>query len=164
MNELNSIFDRQVFTFADRAKVVGLGFSACLLWITFIRFILFHVSPLDGYMEAEVETPLHIFFFSVIVAPLWEELAFRVGPLTFARGLQSNTNDKSVLIGVTIMASAIFGWGHGFGPISILIQGVMGFIFACVYIKNGYHYWSSVILHATWNFMVCFGLPFFVHN
>lgn len=86
------------------------------------------------------------FFFGCVFAPLWEELAFRVIPIQIARGF----GDK-FLIPVIFLSSLIFGWGHGNGPVSLLIQGVGGLILACTYVKTKYNYWVVVAMHSAWN-------------
>jgi hypothetical protein len=127
----------------DKVKNVAAGFLIHLVWV----FII--ITPFFGWLFSvgQFETPLKaIFFFSCILAPLWEELAFRVIPITIAKEY-----GKQYILPVVILSSLIFGWGHGMGPISLLIQGVMGFVMAIVYIKNNYSYWSSVALHSMWN-------------
>lgn len=99
---------------------------------------------------------LYLFIFSIIVAPLWEELAFRVAPFKIAKIF-----GDAALLPVLILSTCLFGWGHGYGPVSLLNQGTTGLIFAMVYLKNGYSYWSSVSLHALWNLMVIYFLPYY---
>jgi membrane protease YdiL (CAAX protease family) len=107
--------------------------------------------PVPDFGGADESSPsviflLFTFFFAVIWAPLWEELVFRHAPALLAKAL-----GEKFLLPIMIISSALFGWGHGNGPESLLIQGVMGFILFYIYIKNGYSYWSSVTLHALWN-------------
>lgn len=133
-------------------KFVIFAFVLLLLWMTGITHLLHFLNPPPPpsnfpSFDFSVDPPLaYILFLMCIVAPLWEELAFRHGP-----GLIVKAMGKEVMLPVMIISSAIFGWGHGHGPESILRQGVMGFIFFSLYIKNNYSYWSSVLLHALWN-------------
>lgn len=92
---------------------------------------------------------LRAFVFGVVLAPLWEELAFRYVPVTVAQKI-----NKELVLPVIVLSSILFGWGHGMGPISLLIQGVGGFILSCLYIKNNNSYWSCVLVHALWNVIV----------
>lgn len=91
------------------------------------------------------------FFLAVIMAPLWEEIVFRKFPLDFVKG------KDHLMISMMLFSSVIFGLGH-YGVPSLLIQGVGGFIIACIYVKNGYSYWSAVALHALWNLSLTLGL------
>jgi hypothetical protein len=155
-------------TFLGKLRNIGLAFTICLFWVAFIEWFIttiYHIGSPYGSQLVPFEPPskLHEFFFACIVAPLWEELAFRHAPLQIGKRL-STTFGTEVVIPMVYISSAIFGWAHGQGAVSILIQGVMGFIFALVYLKNGYSYKSSVLLHAMWNFMVMFGLPYFVNG
>lgn len=97
------------------------------------------------------ETLIHALFFKCVSAPLWEEVVFRYFPLFLVSKLS-----KDYKIPVILASSAIFGLCHG-SVTNIWVQGVIGLVLASVYIKNGYHYWSSVILHFLWNYMVLFG-------
>jgi membrane protease YdiL (CAAX protease family) len=83
-------------------------------------------------------------FFTLIFAPCLEEFVFRVGFIGLVK------DKPNLLFPVIILSSALFGWLHG-GAENWLVQGVMGFILACVYVKNGYSYWSVVLLHFLWN-------------
>lgn len=130
-----------------------------VLWLFLFQKVLFPIlgswNEMDGSFE---ETKIGAFFFTVILAPLWEELAWRHAPILIARQFKKHLN-LDVLWPIVIISSIHFGWGHGHGPISLLMQGVGGFALSYVYIKNGYSYWSSVAAHALWNLTVAFLLP-----
>ncbi len=135
----------------DRSRNIALGFVIILFWVVGMQAFL--SLFIEGYPTFVPRTPdftFARFFFSCIRAPLWEELAFRVAPLTIAKTL----NPKSI-VPVVILSSIVFGLGHGYGTISLLFQGVMGLIFAWIYLKNGYNYLSAVSIHFLWNFF-CF--------
>lgn len=144
MNKRNALF--------EKAKFILIGYAITVLWILLISLGLKHILIFD------YPTPLGIFFFSCILAPLWEELAFRHAPIQIAKGLYKAL-DVDFTIPIVIISSAIFGWGHGHGPISILMQGVGGLVLSFVYIKNGYSYWSSVIVHFLWNLTMGYLIP-----
>ena len=84
-----------------------------------------------------------------IYAPIVEEFIFRVGPISLVK------DKPKLMFPVVILSSALFGWLH-YGAASLPIQGVLGVVLAAIYIKNGYSYWSSVLLHAMWNAYVIF--------
>lgn len=143
-----------------KIKNVFAGFTLCLLWIMFVKFLINNLYGLP-ILQIDPEYPpkiQYMFFWGVIAAPLWEEAAYRYFPMKIAQKF-----GEDMIVPILIASSLIFGWGHGMGFISIMMQGVCGFIMGCVYIKNGMSYLSSVALHALWNFQVEFGLPYFLN-
>ena len=131
----------------DQIKNIVFAFAIMLAWFYLITtFLDFLATPSAQFEQVP---PKFAFFFSCIAAPAWEEMAFRWLPITIAKGFH-----KKFIFPIVILSSLIFGWGHGFGPVSLLIQGVMGFILSCLYLKNG-NIWSSMALHSMWN-MFCF--------
>lgn len=131
--------------FGKLLNILG-GFAFILVW-TFCMSRIFY-GPL---VQFGFDYTWYILLLSCVVAPLWEEVAFRVIPLKLI------AKSQDAIVPVMVASSMIFGYLHG-GPINILFQGVMGFVMACVYVKNGYSYWSSVLLHAIWNFSVITGV------
>lgn len=111
-----------------------------------------------------------LFFVACILAPLWEEVAFRVVPILWAE-IHSLKQKDIVLPGNSVaggksgflfwtccLSSIIFGLGHG-SIINLLFQGVSGLTFSWLYHKNNDSYWSVFAAHSLWNFMIIFGLP-----
>lgn len=143
--------------FYGRIKNIALGFIVMVIWlhiiIPFFNFVE-PPEPPDPFFIVPKETFIHILVFGVISAALWEEVVFRWFPLYLTKKL---SNDYK--IPVILATSAIFGYIHG-GPWHVWVQGVSGLVLACVYIKNGYHYWSAVILHGIWNYMCFFSFHF----
>lgn len=90
-----------------------------------------------------------------IAAPLWEEFLFRKLPLDFV----GKWGNDDLLLQTVFASSLLFGLVHG-GPFSVFIQGVGGLLFAFLYVKNGYSYWSTVIAHFLWNFIIMFWFPY----
>lgn len=92
-------------------------------------------------------------FYSVICAPIFEEIMFRHGPLYAVKEFTDQNTAKGLnLTTLTVLVSSIiFGLMHGRGTDSILIQGFAGLGFAIVYLRNGYSYWSAVLAHALYN-------------
>lgn len=137
--------------FLDKIKNVVFAFFICLVWVFSIDALLkYLVDPSTQFYKAPIK---YTFFMSCIWAAIWEEIGFRWLPITIARGF----NDKMVFP-VILMSSLIFGWGHGYGPTSLLIQGVMGLILSAVYLKNG-NIVYSMVLHSGWNTFCLFVLP-----
>ncbi len=114
-----------------------------------------------------------VFFLACVLAPLWEEVAFRVFPIFLARKLTPNEPIEwcassgadrgrlSFLFWACCFSSIIFGLMHG-SVINILFQGMGGFLFSWLYLKNNCSYWSAVAAHGLWNFMVIFGFRIWV--
>lgn len=136
--------------------IIGAGFAIITLWIAGVHY---GVESLVTYTVFGMSfTKFGTFFFSCIVAPLWEELAFRHAPLQIAKKM-GKAHKKNYIMPVVIISSALFGWGHGEGAMSILNQGVMGAVLCYVYLKNGYSFWSSTAVHFLWNFSLMFIFP-----
>lgn len=79
-----------------------------------------------------------------VIAPLWEEAAYRYGPLTIAKAL-----GKDFVQPTAVMVSLFFGWGHDLGISGIIYQGVFGLFLSYLFIEKGYKH--SVLLHSLWN-------------
>jgi membrane protease YdiL (CAAX protease family) len=88
-----------------------------------------------------------IFVLTCIFAPLIEELFFRA-PLGVIRHIQI----PGLMTFSIFFSSVLFAIGHILGSLSVPMQGVAGLLFCYVYIKNGYSYVSSVLMHFIINF------------
>lgn len=179
-------------------KNVCAAFTVVLMWTIFITMVLATVGGVganeirtllsakiySGTMSAGAQvSPLMGFFMACIVAPLWEELAFRYAPLALAvsweimlvrvfsrnnqraRGVEYNYDcahlyghlkGTGFILPAMLLSSIVFGLVHG-GVMNIMYQGVSGFVLAWLMIKGGY--WPAVIAHSIWNFMLMFGMP-----
>jgi membrane protease YdiL (CAAX protease family) len=159
------LFSSPKTTFLGRAKNILAAYAFCFFWVFVISavwFALLTKGPDYPFGQLFLDDKPKLFFELVsgcVIAPLWEELAYRFGPIQLGKALGQNA-----IIPIVAMASMAFGWGHGYGQYGILVQGVMGILFSIVYIKNGFHYLSSVILHALWNFSVMFFIPYFFQS
>jgi membrane protease YdiL (CAAX protease family) len=151
-------------TVFGKIRNIGFVFTINIIWICLILTFLHKIDPdsiitvFPQRMDIE-DTPTSLFFFACIVAPIWEEAAFRYAPITIAKNF-----GEQYLLPVIVISSVLFGWGHGFGPVSLLIQGVAGFLFSLLYIKNNYSYISTVISHFLWNLIWIFLIPSLVGN
>jgi hypothetical protein len=181
-NDLWKFFDfSKTHTVSSKILNVFAIFSLDLVYLFFFLLFLTRIANYDSEQIRNIMTPLSVsmasgplpfslmnnplwlFFLACVMAPLWEEFCFRLAPIRLAQlltGIAKNTGAQMSIVGITAVAFAIwFGWCHGYGVISILIQGVGGLFFAWIYLKNNNSYWSCVAAHAIWNFMVIFGLP-----
>ena len=95
------------------------------------------------------------FLTACFLAPLWEESVFRYAPIRFAQFCDTLVGKPWMLLPIVFMSSIIFGILHG-SVINIIFQGVGGLMLCWIYLKNGNSYWSVVIAHAVWNFLIIF--------
>ncbi len=169
---VNHLLTGQATSVGERIKNIAMVFVLNVLWVILLTYFLkwLHSGgeiifvPAEQIAEGFRLVPIYVppvkweIFFACILAPLWEELAFRYAPYKIAQNLDlrlGNTNSE-ILLPVIAISTIMFGWGHGEGPISILVQGVAGIGLTYTYIKNGFNYWSSVGLHCMWNSMCVF--------
>lgn len=126
-----------------------ISYFACIL----VLFFYTNIVEILGYPYEieinELETRKHYLFYSLIFAPLWEELAFRYAPIELAKSISK----KAVFPTITI-SSIFFGWMHHNNPESVMLQGSLGFILSWLYLKNGLPW--SIFLHFLYNFTVIF--------
>ncbi|HSE35488.1 MAG TPA: CPBP family intramembrane glutamic endopeptidase [Candidatus Paceibacterota bacterium] len=141
-------------------------FLDCLFWLfiytSIVGIFLTHSSTelpsskaLEGFVQ---DHPVRLFVALPFLAAA-EELLFRLPLIVFIK----RNSSVGVLAAATITLSIIFGLGHG-GWIGVPMQGVMGLIFCCVFLKcGGLHkkygkaFLSSTVVHFSYNF-ISFGL------
>ncbi|MDD5251151.1 MAG: CPBP family intramembrane metalloprotease [Patescibacteria group bacterium] len=103
---------------------------------------------LNAGAEPQIELFLAICLISV--TPLTEEALFRLMPLTLVEGLSA----KKVRAVAIAVCGIGFGMAHGH-PLACMIQGVLGLIFAWLYLRNSHSqlaaYLSCVVAHAAYN-------------
>lgn len=151
LDKLKKWLFKKAETGLDKVMITCGLFLVNMLWLLGMVKFLTYINEV-GYEDARIPA----FFYACIMAPLWEELAFRVIPISIARKF-----GEQFIIPVVILSSLIFGWGHGNGTNSLLIQGVGGLLLSVVYIKTNYNYWCSVAMHFAWNFWIIFLTPTF---
>lgn len=153
------LFSNPALKLRDKIFNILAAFGINLLWIIFIQFLLNYMYGYNVFQIGPFFPPppssLFIFFSACIFAPFFEEALFRYAPISIVRSY----GEKKILP-MIVITSAIFGWVHGHGMYSILVQGVGGFILSCLYIKNNYSYLSSVAAHFLWNLSVIYLLHF----
>ena len=132
-------------------KIASVGFLAILAWYFVVRELL-GLLQITLHTSSSSEPPFYVMFLrGCVIAPLWEELAFRYAPIKIAHALNISGDRYSnpLLLPIIIISSVIFGFGHGGGISSLMIQGVMGVIMSWVFVKGGYK--EAVLTHAGWN-------------
>jgi membrane protease YdiL (CAAX protease family) len=136
----------------DKLKNITLGLVAALLYVMFANQVLGWAGLYGHPWRITPTVPeLGHLFWACILAPVWEELAFRYAPLELSKKFEGT------LLPVVAISSILFGYQHG-GVGGIMIQGVLGAIFCWVYVKNGYSLLSSMTLHSLWNLFCAFFL------
>jgi membrane protease YdiL (CAAX protease family) len=144
---------------------IALGFIFLMIWTWLVLKFYKWLFTTEGYtlgidlfdqffVKPKFKHQFAIdFFFGCLIAPLIEEVLFRHLPLQIIKA----TGKDRLLIPTILFTSIVFGLMHQ-GSISILIQGVAGFIMSVLYLRNNYSYWSSVCLHFLWNTMLLISL------
>jgi len=136
---------------------IAAGLSIFIVAITVS--ILTQLVPYFDTKLAVKNIPLNQIIRGLTIAPLGEELIFRLIPISLFSVLLKNTElFKETKWYIVAIIAAIFGYIHG-GFYNIYIQGVAGFFFGWVYIKNGMSYWSAVATHFLYNFMIYIVFP-----
>ncbi len=146
-------------------------------WVVVMSIIAtwFNYVP-DSHNTLDLQDALGEFSLSVLTAILMasaaiEELLFRTAPLFFGWAVawvfwrnECELAQTSVLLGISIVASAVFGYVHG-NFSSIPVQGVGGFILSIVYLKcggiNGKIMWplmTSASVHFVFNMILVIGV------
>ncbi len=129
-----------------------------LLLVLINGAILTTLMPLWGLRLVDPAATWQSIVRGLTIAPLGEEFIFRYLPITLACKLAFFKEDKENLYLLIAILGGIFGYIHG-GYYNILIQGVAGFFFGWVYVKNGMSYWSAVAAHFIYNLVVSVVFP-----
>lgn len=149
---MKSLLANPETTFVGKFKNILLGMFLCISWIALVHSVETFLQPRPkAEYELTVNYLIQWLFWACMMAPLTEEVIYRHAPLKVA-----SLVSKEAIVPVILASSVIFGFAHGAGYLSVIKQGVLGFVFACVYIKNGFSYWSSVTLHSMWNLYCLF--------
>ena len=130
----------------------GMGFLLAAISVAIFNNV---VPGFYMHIFAEKMVSLSFLLYVCVVAPIGEEFVFRYIPLTLLRKTDLFEDNKWIF--VTILA-IVFGYSHG-GYFNIFIQGIPGFFFGWVYIKNGMSYPSAVITHSLYNFVLSVVFP-----
>lgn len=145
---MEELLKPQQSNWIGKLMTVGLIYSLLLLWTSLISFgysIVWPRPPVEfSYPSAAT------IFTGLLIAPLVEEIVYRLGPITVARHFNLS------LLPVILVSSVMFAEIHAGGYFAIPIQGVAGLGLSAVYARHGY--WPSVILHTMWNFTYYFGI------
>lgn len=120
------------------------------LFIIYVWITTWWTSEVFDIVWLKDDPSMTSFIWGCIAAPFWEEAVYRMLPISVAKKLGQET-----IIPVVLASSVIFGLGHGY--LGLFLQGVIGLGLCYTYLKHGY--FSSVALHALYNFSVVYILP-----
>lgn len=134
---------------------IGIALGLSILIVVINAAILNTIVPYWNMPITTKDIPWKHVITGLTIAPLGEELIFRLIPLNFLK--KTSIFEDTKWYAVALIA-CIFGYVHG-SFYNIWIQGVAGFFFGWVYIKNGMSYWSSVATHFLYNFMIYIVFP-----
>ncbi|HTM68309.1 MAG TPA: CPBP family intramembrane glutamic endopeptidase [Candidatus Binatia bacterium] len=158
-------------SFRDLVWNIFATYGASWLWVSYLVLALsasigatharmpvvsvtFHLlsffPPVAAFLQASPGTAV---FMGLVFAPVFEEMVFRMLPLTLVRGKSPETI-RAVQLAV---CGVLFGIAHG-SPINVFIQGFVGYMLGRLYMKNHNSqftaYVSCVLVHAAYNFTV----------
>ena len=84
-------------------------------------------------------------------AAFGEEIVFRgflIGRLEFAFGGASRIATSAAVI----LATTLFAFAHAYqGPTGILITGILGLVFAVLYVATGRNLWTNIVAHGVYD-------------
>src|SRR6478609_1008902 len=137
-------------TLFGKFRNIVFGAATYITWATIVIGIYRQQIPewKDLQIFAFAPSESYKFISMCLFAPICEEILFRM-PLSIVKKW---LNQDIFILYCIILSSMIFGYMHKMGVWSIPIQGVAGLLFCYVYLKNGYSYVSSVLMHFIINF------------
>ena len=141
---------------ANALKSMFFVLGICIFWVTGVFALCDHFMPLlldsdNPYCGTAYKVSL--FFSACILAPIVEEMLWRVGVIKILKILKA---PAAVVFQLGIMSSIIFGYMHG-GLTNVLIQGVFGMWLYWLYLKHN-SYALNVLCHSLWNIFMIFGI------
>jgi membrane protease YdiL (CAAX protease family) len=105
-------------------------FTADVLYNVIIVAILYALNLIPVGAPTE-QFSLAVQLVSAAVAGIWEEIAFRILPLTYAL---RRWKTEAPTLWVLVISAGIFGYVHG-GLLHLLAQGITGLLYGILFIK-----------------------------
>jgi len=143
---------------SEKAANIIMAVGLSILIISINVAIFTSLFPYYHVKLAEKDIPIKQIITGLTVAPFGEELIFRFIPISLLKNTELFKENKWYIIAII---ACIFGYMHG-DFYHIYIQGVAGFAFGWVYVKNGMSYWSAVLAHFLYNFMIYIVIPIII--
>jgi len=142
-------------------RTIALGIVAGFAMLFFSKLLLTPVAeaitgiPRDLSAFEDVRGNLSLYL--VLMPRIWigaaicEEIVFRgflIGRLEAAFGGAARFTTAAAVL----LSSVLFGFAHTYqGPTGVLITGVLGLIFACVYAYGGRNLWLNIVVHGVYD-------------
>jgi membrane protease YdiL (CAAX protease family) len=142
-------------------RTIGIGIALGLLLLAFSKLMLTPiVERLTGiprdlsafdFLRGDTAAFLRLLPLVWLSAALGEEIVFRgflIGRLEFAFGGASRRATSAAVI----FSTALFAFAHAYqGPTGILITGILGLVFAMVYVASGRNLWTNIVAHGVYD-------------
>lgn len=97
------------------------------------------------------------FLGTIVFAPFLEELVFRALPCALATDATGKLRPRIGVPIILVGSFFAFGYVHGQGYLSMMIQGVLGLFLMRLFLRNGPKLWvsylSCVVAHAMYNLL-----------
>lgn len=143
------------------ARTIALGVLVGLAMLFFSKLLLTPIAeaitgiPRDlsafDYVRGDLPAYLALMPRIWLGAAICEEIVFRgflIGRLEAAFGGASHIATAAAVV----LSSALFGLAHMYqGPTGVLITGVLGLVFACVYAYGGRNLWLNIVVHGVYD-------------
>lgn len=143
------------------ARTIALGVLVGLAMLFFSKLLLTPIAeaitgiPRDlsafDYVRGDLPAYLALMPRIWLGAAICEEIVFRgflIGRLEAAFGGASPIATAAAVM----LSSALFGLAHMYqGPTGVLITGVLGLVFACVYAYGGRNLWLNIVVHGVYD-------------
>jgi len=142
-------------------RTIAIGVPAGIVLLLFAKLLLTPiVEALTGiprdlsafdFLRGDVAAYLSLMPKIWIGAAICEEIIFRaflIGRLEAAFGGAS----RAATAAAVLLSSAVFGAAHAYqGPTGMLITGVLGLLFAIVYVAAGRNLWLNIVVHGVYD-------------
>jgi membrane protease YdiL (CAAX protease family) len=142
-------------------RTIAFGVAAGVVLVLFSKLLLTPlVEALTGiprdlsafdFVRGDITAYLSLMPKIWIGAAIGEEIVFRgflIGRLEAGFGRASRATTGAAVL----LSSAVFAAGHSYqGPTGILITGVLGLIFAIVYVTAGRNLWLTIVMHGVYD-------------
>jgi CAAX protease family protein len=142
-------------------RTLALGIAAGFAMLFFSKLLLTPIAeaitgiPRDlsafEFVRGNLATYLELMPRIWLGAAICEEIVFRaflIGRLEAAFGGASRIATAAAVL----LSSGLFGLAHTYqGPTGVLITGVLGLIFACVYAYGGRNLWLNIVVHGVYD-------------
>ena len=142
-------------------RTIAIGVPAGIVLLLFAKLLLTPiVEALTGiprdlsafdFVRGDLAAYLALMPKIWIGAAICEEIIFRgflIGRLESAFGGAS----RAATTAAVLLSSAVFGAAHAYqGPTGMLITGVLGLLFAIVYVAAGRNLWFNIVVHGVYD-------------